>query len=113
MLGENEKFKGYLKAENINSNQLLKSCDIGLSTVMVLSEICKKYKFANISTKEDYILWLKISKYIDNLFGDERLVTIYRAKKKSLSKNYLLALYNALKYLISLKNKIYLILCIQ
>ena len=97
VLGENEKFKGYLKAENINYNQLLKSCDIGLSTVMVLSEICKKYKFANISTKEDYILWLKISKEIDNLFGDERLVTIYRAKKKSLSKNYLLALYNAFK----------------
>ncbi len=97
VLGENEKFKGYLKAKNVNYNQLLKSCDIGLSTVMIASEICKKYKFANISTKEDYILWLNISKEIDSLFGDERLVTIYRAKKKSLSKNYSLALYNSFK----------------
>ena len=41
---------------------LLKSCDIGLSTVMINKNLLKKNKFPNIKTKEDYVLWLKILK---------------------------------------------------
>ena len=31
IVDENKKFKGYLKAKSLNYNNLLKSCDIGLS----------------------------------------------------------------------------------
>ena len=52
------------KAKNFFSfEKLLRSCDIGLSTVMIKSSIISKnIKFASTKTKEDFILWLKISK---------------------------------------------------
>ena len=44
--------------------KLRNSCDIGLSTVMVRKDIFKnaEYRFANLKTKEDYVLWLKLAK---------------------------------------------------
>ena len=44
-------------------NDLLKSCDIGLSTVILKKELFKNiyYKFANLKTKEDYVLWLNMA----------------------------------------------------
>ena len=52
------------KAKNFsNYNQLLKSCDIGLSTVMLKKEIVtKECCFAEIKTKEDFVFWLRILK---------------------------------------------------
>ena len=97
IIDENKKFKGYLKAKTQNFNNLMKSCDIGLSTVMIDTKICKTNKFEKISTKEDYILWLKLSKKMNYLFGDERIVAIYRSKKNSLSKNLIINIYNAFK----------------
>ena len=38
---------------------LLKKCDIGLSTVIIKSSLIKKEKFPNLKTQEDYCLWLK------------------------------------------------------
>tara|TARA_B100001027_G_C16246725_1_gene322297 strand:+ start:3 stop:1457 length:1455 start_codon:yes stop_codon:yes gene_type:complete len=87
ILDENENFNGLLKAKNMNYKRLLKSCDIGLSTVIMKASLCKKYKFSEISTKEDYILWLQISKDVPILFGDEHVVCVYRNKKNSLSKS--------------------------
>ena len=97
IVDENKKFKGHLKAKSLNYNNLLKSCDIGLSTVVILSDTCKKNKFERISTKEDYLLWLKLSKKQNHLYGDERIVTIYRSKKNSLSKNLATNILNAFK----------------
>ena len=46
-----------------NQKKLLKSCDIGLSTVMLKKKILiKNIRFAEFKTKEDFILWLKILK---------------------------------------------------
>jgi hypothetical protein len=42
-------------------NKLLKSCDIGLSTVIMRSTLFNTYKFPSIKTKEDYVLWLKLA----------------------------------------------------
>ena len=40
-----------------------KSCDIGLSAIMIKRTIISKnIKFASTKTKEDFILWLKILK---------------------------------------------------
>ncbi len=97
IVDENKNFQGYLKGKNLRHKDLIKSCDIGLSTVMILAEICKQNKFEKISTKEDYILWLKLSKKQNYLFGDDRIVSIYKSKKNSLSKNLIINFYNAFK----------------
>ena len=42
---------------------LLKSCNIGLSTIILKKSIFKgKIKFPNLKTKEDFVLWLNILK---------------------------------------------------
>ena len=95
ILDENENFKGLNKATNMNYKKLLSSCDIGLSTVMIKTALCKKYEFSKISTKEDYILWLQLSKNIPILFGDEQIVCIYRKKIDSLSNKLIIKFINA------------------
>ena len=47
----------------LSFNDLVKSCDIGLSTVVLKRELINDdCKFAPLSTKEDYVLWLNIAK---------------------------------------------------
>ena len=41
---------------------LLRSCDIGLSTVVVERAVISKFKFPDMRTKEDFVIWLKIAK---------------------------------------------------
>ena len=53
---------GYREAKKIEYKDLLKSCDIGLSTVMIKKTLLKNRYFAKLKTKEDYILWLKLAK---------------------------------------------------
>ncbi len=48
--------------DNITYNQLLKRCDIGLSSIMIKRQTLKKRIFGNTKTKEDYKLWLELSK---------------------------------------------------
>jgi teichuronic acid biosynthesis glycosyltransferase TuaG len=64
-------------AKKLEYKRLLKSCDIGLSTVMVEKKIFNnQIKFPNIKTKEDYVLWLRIA----------RKGIIFKAIKKDLTK---------------------------
>ena len=97
IVNEENRFIGKFISKTINYNQLIKSCDIGLSTVMVKSDLIKKHMFKEISTKEDFICWLGIVKEIHTLFGDSKNVMIYRDKKKSLSSNILQKFINAFK----------------
>jgi len=56
---------GIRKAQNkMSFNQLVRSCDIGMSSVILKKNIFKRFKvyFPNTKTKEDYILWLKLAK---------------------------------------------------
>ena len=55
LINENENFIGSFVAKKVNYDQLINSCDIGLSTVLVKSKLIKKHLFKNISTKEDYV----------------------------------------------------------
>ena len=75
---------------------ILNSCNIGLSTVMVDLKFLKinNFKFPNISTKEDYVLWLKILKKISYIRGINTNLTIYRRKKKSLSSSKITSIIN-------------------
>ncbi len=78
---------------------LIKSCDIGLSTVIVNSSLLSKDKlmFPRIKTKEDYVLWLQIVKKIKTIRGLNIKLTYYRKTKNSLSSNKLLSLINGYK----------------
>ena len=59
---KNSKKKIICKKKKLTYENLLQTCDIGLSTVMIDSKILKRNLFSSIKTKEDYVLWLKITK---------------------------------------------------
>ena len=80
-IGEN------ISKNKLSYNQLLNSCDIGLSTVIVKKKILKNYKFPNISTKEDYVLWLKISKKYE-IIGFNKNLCKWRKVQGSLSSSF-------------------------
>lgn len=68
----------------LNHKDLLRSCDIGTSTVMINSKIKKLIKFSNIETKEDFVLWLKLSKRY-KFFGIQKNLVNWRKVSNSLS----------------------------
>ena len=78
---------------------LITSCDIGLSTVILKSSLLNKNKFMfpKIKTKEDYVLWLKIIQKIKIIIGIDIKLTCYRKTEGSLSSNKLLSLINGYK----------------
>jgi len=65
-------------------NDLIKSCDIALSSVILRREIIKEIKFPNLKTKEDYALWLKLSKK-QSICGLKKILLLWRKTNKSLS----------------------------
>ena len=74
--------------KKLNYQELLNSCDIGLSTVILTRKLFDKYKFSKNKTKEDYSLWLNISKK-QTIYGLNHNLTKWRKTKKSLSSNLL------------------------
>ncbi|MDC0521923.1 glycosyltransferase [Candidatus Pelagibacter sp.] len=80
----------------ITFNRLLRSCDIGLSTVIVNTDFLKQnnYYFPKIKTKEDFVLWLKIVQKIKFIKGLNKKLVYYRKTKNSLSSNKITSLIN-------------------
>ena len=69
-----------------NYKQLLLSCDIGLSTVMMKKNlITKNCKFSNLKTKEDFTLWLLILKKKITIGSLDKCLTTWRKLNDSLS----------------------------
>ena len=65
---------------------LLKSCDIGLSTVILKKElITNECQFPDMTTKEDFVLWLKLLKNGTRIQGLDRSLTVWRKTDASLS----------------------------
>jgi len=78
------------KAKNLSYNDLLKSCDIGLSTVVLRKKILEfKNPFPSLNTKEDYVLWLKIAKKGIIFNGIDKKLTNWTYRPGSLSKSTL------------------------
>lgn len=72
----------------LNFKDLIKSCDIGLSTVIIKRcLLTEDYKFASLKTKEDYILWLKLAKNDNNFYGIDQKLSQWRKLDNSLSSN--------------------------
>ena len=77
---------GNLKVpKNISYNQLIKSCDIGLSTVMISQSLTKNNLFSNLKTKEDYLLWIKLISLLKNFKSINKDLVYWRYLKNSLS----------------------------
>ena len=87
-----KKTLGHRKAKTFkNFKQLLPSCDIGLSTVIIKKKMLKDkfLKFPNLKTKEDFVLWLFILKkkiYINSL---DKTLTKWTKSSDSLSSSTL------------------------
>jgi len=81
----------YLRYKN-----LLRSCEIGLSTVMIKRKIINSNLFTNLKTQEDFAAWLKITKKHNAFFLDETLVNWYYTEN-SLSSNLIQKICDAFK----------------
>ena len=69
-----------------NYKNILTSCDIGLSSVLLKKTlITEEIKFANLKTKEDFVLWLKILKSGFEIGAVEEPLMSWRKTKGSLS----------------------------
>ncbi len=73
--------------EEITFKQLLRSCDIGLSTVIVEKKTINdlNINFPNIKTKEDYVVWLYLSRNGVRMMGLQENLTSWRKLSDSLS----------------------------
>ncbi len=95
-----QKIIGYRKAKKIiNFNMLKNSCDIGLSSVVIKKKILEKFKlkFANITTKEDFVLWLMIAKQGTKLYGIDKNLVLWRKTHNSLSSSIKQKLFDGYK----------------
>ena len=95
IINSHNKIIGSRRARDMNHKLLLNSCDIGLSTVILNKKIItNKIKFANISTKEDYILWLKITLNNNKIFALKNNLTKWRKLDDSLSSSKIQKFYD-------------------
>ena len=92
---DNSKIK-IREAKNLNYLNLLNSCDIGLSTVIIKKKFLRnKFLFPNLVTKEDYVLWLRLSKKGIILYGLKKVLSNWSNTPGSLSKPILQKLKDA------------------
>ena len=66
-------------------NDLIKSCDIGLSTVMIKRCYLNNNKFPNLKTKEDFVLWLKLLSKNIKIYGINKNLVLWNKIENSLS----------------------------
>ena len=71
--------------KTIKFKNLLFSCDIALSSVTIRCNLLKSEKFSNIKTKEDYLLWLKLSQKNIKMMGIRENLIFWRKTNNSLS----------------------------
>ena len=84
------KITGQRNARDLNHKKLLSSCDIGLSTVILDKKLLKNnVKFADIKTKEDYVLWLQITLNENKIYALQENLTKWRRLNNSLSSSKL------------------------
>ena len=71
IIDENNNILGIRKAKNFqNYSQLIKSCDIGLSTAIIDKKIYSATcRFPKLKTKEDFVFWLEILKQGHEIAG--------------------------------------------
>ena len=120
IINEENEVIGIRKAKNFfNIKEIIKSCDIGLSSVMLKKEIIdSEIQFPNLRTKEDFVLWLKIlSKEIQISALDQNLL-LWRKTENSLSSSVFQKLLDGFRVYNQFMNfnffiSIYYLICFQ
>tara|TARA_E500000331_G_scaffold338654_1_gene368080 strand:+ start:31 stop:792 length:762 start_codon:yes stop_codon:yes gene_type:complete len=87
--GGKKKISQFIVKKKIDYDDLLKSCDIGLSTVVCKRQILKNKSFSNTITKEDYFLWLNLILKTKFFFGIKKKLASWRKLDNSLSSSIL------------------------
>ena len=85
IIDDDSVIKGTRQAKLMNYKKLIKSCDIGLSTVIIKKSLIKNLRFPNLKTKEDYVLWLEIAKNGKIIHALNTKLTQWRKSNNSLS----------------------------
>ena len=86
IINEKNKKVGTRFAKNLKFSDLIRSCDIGLSTVIIEKKLLDNLYFPNLKTKEDYVLWLKLAKSQIIFYGIKKKLTDWTNISNSLSK---------------------------
>ena len=99
VINENKKVINIRKPKNkLIYSDLLKSCDIGLSTVIIEKKLINNYFcFANLKTKEDYVLWLKLSKKGHDFCVLNKPLSSWRKVENSLSSSTIQKIFDGLR----------------
>ena len=95
-----KKIIGQRKARDLLSiNEILKSCDIGLSTVIIEKKIIKKTntKFPQLVTKEDFVFWLTLLKKNYKFYAYDSNLTNWTDSRNSLSSSVIQKLFDGYK----------------
>ena len=100
IINEKKKIIGQRKARDLLSiNDILKSCDIGLSTVIIEKMVITKTntKFPKLVTKEDFVFWLKLLEKNFKFYAYDSNLTNWTDSKNSLSSSAIQKLFVGFK----------------
>ena len=100
IINEKKKIIGQRKARDLLSiNEILKSCDIGLSTVIIEKKILIKTntKFPKLVTKEDFVFWLMLLKKNYKFYAYDINLTNWTDSQNSLSASTIQKLFDGFK----------------
>ena len=100
IINEKKKIIGQRKARDLLSiNEVLKSCDIGLSTVIIEKKVITKTntKFPKLVTKEDFVFWLKLLEKNFKFYAYDSNLTNWTDSKNSLSSSTIQKLFDGFK----------------
>jgi teichuronic acid biosynthesis glycosyltransferase TuaG len=85
IINEKNQKVGTRFAKSLKFSDLIRSCDIGLSTVIIVKKLLDNLYFPNLKTKEDYVLWLQLTKKGYEFKAFDEFLTDWRLAKNSLS----------------------------
>ncbi len=100
IVDEKRKIISHRKARDFLSiNEILKSCDIGLSTVVLEKNVVtrNKIKFPKLQTKEDFVFWLLLLKKNYKFYAQDKYLTSWTDLKDSLSSSTIQKLQDGFK----------------
>ena len=86
IIDENDKKTSFfIIKEKLYYEDLIKCCDIGLSTVVLRRKFLSNRRFCSMKTKEDYLLWLQLIKKKKIFYGTQKILVSWRKTDQSLS----------------------------
>ena len=100
IIDEKKKIISQRKARDLLSiNEILKSCDIGLSTVIIEKQVIIKTstKFPQLVTKEDFVFWLTLLKKNYKFYAYDSNLTNWTDSRNSLSSSVIQKLFDGYK----------------